>query len=1120
MKDLENIIKNLSSEKREILDKLIKEEGMSASLFSMTSRSKKSNVAPLSFSQEQLWFLEQFKPGNAAYYRTVGFRLNGSLNIDVLERSFNEIIRRHEILRTTFTTKNGQPVQVIVPELTLNITVVDFQHVVFSEREVEIQRQATEEARKHFDLMRLPLFRIKLLCLGEKEHVLFFSIHHIISDEWSLGVLYRELLVIYKAFSEGKPLQFTDLPLQYSDFAIWRKQILDEIKEKELPYWKKQLDGSNFVLDLPTDRPRSMVQSFKGAKRFLTIPGNLYEAIKQLSRREKCTPFMTLLAALQILLYRYTGQDDIIIGSPIACRNHRETLDMIGLFLNMLVFRTDMSGNPGFHELLGRVRDVTSRAYSYQNLPFEKLVEELQPKRDLSRNPIFQVILQVSPTQVFELPGISVIPLEVDNGAAQFDLAVHLYEGDEQLKGFFEYNTDLFDTPTIDRMVKHFQTLLEGIVSNPQQLISDLPVLSQTERYQLLAEWNNTRVKYPQDLLIHQLFEAQVEKTPDAVAVVFEDKQLTYRELNCRANQLAHYLQSIGVGPDVLVGIAVERSIEMVIGLYAILKAGGAYVPIDPAYPYERIAYMLEDAQVPVLLTQSKLKSRLPSKHARVIYLDTDWDRLIADQSQEDPICQASLDNLAYVIYTSGSTGKPKGVMNTHHGILNRLLWMQETYQLTDSDRILQKTPFSFDVSVWEFFWSLMFGARLVVARPEGHKDNDYLVQIIKKQQITTIHFVPSMLQLFVETEGVDKCDSLRQVICSGEALSVELKNRFISRLDAKLHNLYGPTEAAVDVTYWECLQGNDLRTVPIGRPIANTRIYILDRHIQPVPIGVSGELHIGGVQVARGYLNRHDLTAEKFISDPFSEEPKARLYKTGDFARYLPDGNIEYLGRIDNQVKIRGFRIELGEIETVLTQHPLVREAAVGVRKDALGRTELVGYVVPDQNEKPSVESLRGYLLERLPDYMVPGIYVLLKTLPLTPNGKLDRKALPEPDQVRPEMAQAYIAPSNDVERKLSGIWCDVLCLNRVGIHDNFFDLGGNSLLAIQVIERVRQVFGDDIPVIKLFQYPTVSSFAGSLKDRAGDQVRLYRVENRAKARREAIIRRKEQKKENKIIV
>jgi amino acid adenylation domain-containing protein len=718
---------------------------------------------------------------------------------------------------------------------------------------------------------------------------------------------------------------------------------------------------------------------------------------------------------------------------------------------------------------------------------------------------------EVSPAQVLELEGLSVSPLELDKGSAQLDLSLRLQEGVEGVRGHFEYNTDLFDAGTIDRLANQFLKLLEEVARDPEQRIAELPLLSGPEKDQILVEWNDTRVDYPPHLCLHQLFEAQAERTPEAVAVCFDGQSLTYCELHHRANQLAHHLRKLGVGPETLVGVYMERSLEMVVALYGILKTGGAYVPLDPDYPPDRVAFMLEDAQAPVLLTQPLLVEGLPKHGAQVICLDSDWGT-IAQESAHNPVSGATATNLAYVIYTSGSTGRPKGVMNTHRGIVNRLLWMQDAYRLTEADRVLQKTPFSFDVSVWEFFWPLLVGARLVVARPGGHRNSAYLVRTIVDQEITTLHFVPSMLQLFLEDKGVEECRSLKRVICSGEALPCQLQQRFFERLGAELHNLYGPTEAAVDVAYWQCERDSDpRRIVPIGRPVANTRLYILDRRGQPVPVGVAGELHIGGVQVARGYLNRPELTAEKFIPDPFSSDPKARLYRTGDLARYRPDGAIEFLGRLDFQVKVRGFRIELGEIEAVLNQHPAVREAVVLAREDVPGDKRLVAYVVPRPESPLRIGELRDHLQKELPDYMVPAAFVQLEALPLTPNGKVDRHSLPAPSW-QGQSEKAYTVPNNELERAIAGIWQELLRVERIGLDDSFFDLGGNSLLIIQAHRRLCEVTDRQLAVTDMFRFPTIRTLTQHLsQDRGdGDRATSQKGVDRAKTRREAMMLRR----------
>jgi amino acid adenylation domain-containing protein len=743
-----------------------------------------------------------------------------------------------------------------------------------------------------------------------------------------------------------------------------------------------------------------------------------------------------------------------------------------------------MGGNPTFRELLGRVRETALGAYAHQDLPFEKLVEELNPVRNASHSPLFQVmlILQNAPIKVPTFPRLTAEFMAVRTDTAKFDLSISLAEEEGGVQGTWEYNADLFDRATIRRMIGHFLTLLHGVVANSDARLSDLPLLTGAERHKLLVEWNDTARIYPRTS-IHELFESQAGRTPDAVAVIFKDTQLNYGELNSRANRLANYLMKRDVGPETLVGVFMERSLEMVVGLLGILKAGGAYLPLEPVYPGERLAYMLEDSGTPVILTLSRLAGEIPRNAAHVICLDGEWEA-ISGESAEKPQGGASPENLAYVMFTSGSTGKPKGVEISHAGICNRLLWMQKAYNFNSTERILQKAPFSFDVSLWELFCPLIAGGTLVMARPDGHRDSCYLVDVIRDQQITTLHFVPSMLQIFLD-EAVFATPSLRRVICSGETLPHELKRRFESHMKAGLHNLYGPTEASVDVTAWDCSQELPGNMVPIGRPIANIQLYILDSRLQPVPIGVPGELHIGGVGLARGYRNHPELTAVKFIPNHFSDMPGARLYKTGDLARYLPDGNIEFLGRIDHQVKVRGFRIEPGEIEAVLGRHPGVRESVVLAREDEPGDRRLVAYVVPNTGEIPKVGELRRFLAEKLPDYMLPSFVVTLDALPLTPSGKVDRRALPAPDGVRPELEETFAAPLTPIEQALAEIWCSLLKLERVGVHDNFFELGGHSLLATQVISRIRNLFQVEIPLRALFEAPTVAGIALDLVQR-----------------------------------
>lgn len=913
---------------------------------SIPSVSRK-NVIPQSFAQQRLWFLAQLFPNNPFYNIPMVISIKGLLNPLILEKSLNEIIDRHEVFRTNFDTLDGQPIQNITATSTLSLKL---QNLSSNQQEVEIQKLAFEESQKPFDLKQDLLIRAKLLQLKDFDHVLLLTMHHIISDGWSLGILIQELSEIYQAFSTASSPLLPKLNIQYADFAVWQRQKLQgEFLETQLTYWKRQLAAAPSILNLPTDRPRPTVPTFQGETFSFVVSPQLTTKLKALSNRSGTTLFMTLLTAFKVLLHRYTGETNIVVGSPVAGRNRADIEGLIGFFVNTLILHTDVSGNPTFRTLLNQVREVALGAYAHQDVPFEKLVDELSPTRDLSHMPLFQVAFALQDTpeiNQLQFSGLTLNSLDYDIGTTRLDLEFHLWERSESIEGKCLYSKDLFDAATIELMVGRYLVLLEGIVTEPEQHILDLPLLTEIEQHKLLEEWNNTQVDYPLDTCLHYLFESQVEQTPKATAVVFEDQSLTYQELNEQANQLAHYLRNIGIGPESLVGICVERSLEMVIGLLGILKAGGAYMPIEPTYPQERLTFLIEDAQLSVLLTQQKLINRLPQFSGEVICLD---NSLSYSDKKDNLVSGVTPDNAAYVIYTSGSTGKPKGVVNIHHGICNRLFWMQDAYQLTVSDSVLQKTPFSFDVSVWEFFWPLLNGARLIVSRPDGHKDSNYLVQLIRKQRVTTIHFVPPMLRVFLEEPDVKACSSLRQVICSGDVLPIDLQERFFKILDVDLHNLYGPTEAAIDVTFWKCHRDTQLRTVPIGRPIANTQIYLL-ADLKPVPVGIPGELHIGGFGLARGYLNKAELTAEKFIPSPFSQQPEARLYKTGDLARYLNDGTIEFLGRLDNQAKIRGFRIDPKEIETSLEEHLGINEAIVLAKEYTPGDKRLVAYLVPDR--------------------------------------------------------------------------------------------------------------------------------------------------------------------------
>jgi len=1476
---------------------------------------------PLSFSQQRLWFLDRFEPGGSFYNIPAAYRLRGALDRAALAWSLDEIVRRHEALRTSFGTVDGRPVQRIAPAAPVCLHAIDLTAVPAAEREARALEAGMSEARHGFDLENGPLFRVTLMILSPREHLLILNMHHIISDGWSIGVLTTELSALYRAFLAGEASPLAELPVQYADFAAWQHELLQgEALERQTAYWRRQLAGAPATSELPVDRPRPALQKFRGLTYSFALSPRLSRDLRAMSQREDATLFMTLLAAFKVLVFRCTGQEDLVVGAGIANRTRMETEPLIGFFVNTLALRTSLAGNPAFRELVHRVRDAALGAYAHQDLPFEKLVEELRPRRDLSRNPLVQLafVLQNAPMPPLALPSLTLEPVDLEVASAKFDWLLSMWDTEPAITGSLEFNSDLFDLATVERMIGWYTELLEAFAADPgrrlrmaplftaeiaaafglaageleavapltttqrdlyldhalnpesvvyslgvsarlgtavdpalwqaavaavverepmtrarfgehrgqpvqvverraaapcevltlddpseeafaalvrekvkvrydlragglfrsflvrgdggdtallafhhivadafsgrllleriaaayaalaagrepaqasltfltflddvgeslarfdtpeterfwagrlagvaplelhsgvgrpaqpcrrravlagddlarldrfcadrglsraavlrglfgalldrllgpqgdllvhdvvggrprehagtigcfyqvvpvvfgrgrlqpstalddwfaalrgdrrelgarqnlsvllgkrllrgeklrfffnfynfagfeilgspavltvhdsfpedeihliasdqggqveitahwnERLFADLDlpgrllalvrqtvdgaatlggleVMPAAERLQVLSGWNDTAVEYAQTHNLQLLLEEQARRTPEAVAVTCADDSLTYAELHRRASGLAHWLQGVGVSPESVVATAVERSCEMAVALLGILKAGGAYVPLDPDYPEERLRFMLADSGAAVLLLGRRELPGLEGFAGRVLRMREAAGEL-ARQPANAPPCATSPESLAYVIYTSGSTGRPKGAMNTHRAIVNRLLWMQREYGLTAADSVLQKTPLSFDVSVWEVFWPLLTGARLVVARPEGHKDAAYLARLIREQAVTTLHFVPSMLSIFLEEKSLDEttaCGSIRRVICSGEALPYDLQERFFARLEtAELHNLYGPTEAAVDVTYWACARAGARRLVPIGRPVANTQIYLLDREMRPVPPGIAGELYIGGVQPARGYLGRPELTAERFVPDPFAPEGAGRLYRTGDLARHLPDGAIEYLGRIDHQVKLRGIRIELGEIEAVLTRLPAVREVLALVREDAPGDPSLVAYLVPADiaSARPGHAELARHARLSLPEAMVPAHFVWLDAMPLLPNGKADRGSLPAPETARPELAVAFAAARSETEQAVLSLWQEILRVEKAGAEDNFFDLGGHSLLLVRVQARVRERFGRELSMVELFRHPTARSLAAYL--------------------------------------
>lgn len=1068
------IKQEIGTRKPEILTFLRSATTPSKPLESVINSVARTEDLPLSFAQQRMWFLYQMEQQNSAYNEALTIRLTGRLNIDILEQTINAIIQRHESLRTTFPVVEGKPIQKIAPSLKIKLLVINLKDI----SQDQIDKQIIEELQKPFDLTQSPLLRCTLFDLGYENYILVNVFHHIIIDGWSKGILFKELSKFYQAFLSNSTVDLPELPIQYADFAVWQRQWLQgEILENQLNYWKKQLTGAPPLLELPTDKPRPATANFRGHSISFQINSELTEKLKLLSQKSGVTLFMTLLAALNTLLFRYSGQDDILIGTPTANRNRQEIEPLIGFFVNTLVLRNSLEGNPTFSGLLQQARNVVLEAYANQDVPFEQVVDGLEIERSLSYNPLFQVMfaLQNAPLNALELPNLKAQYLAVEQQRIKFDLSLVLEEIETEkgayLEGFWEYDSDLFTPERITRMVGHFQTLLKGIVANPQQTIGELPLLTESEKQQLLVEWNQTQTSYPDHYCIHQLFEEQVVKTPDAIAVIDGEKSLTYEQLNQKANQLAYYLQNLGVKTEDLVGICIERSVLMIIGLLGILKAGAAYIPLDPNYPSERLAYMLEDSAVSVLLTQENLVDTLPNYLGTIFCLDQDG-KILDHHPQDNLLHPMTSENLAYVIYTSGSTGKPKGVLIQHQSLLNLVSWHQNAFDITTIDRVTQLAGIAFDASVWEIWPYLTAGACLAIVPPDLLTSPKQLQEWLIAKKIT-VSFLPTPLaETLIPLDWSPNCP-LRLMLTGGDKL-----NDFPpTSIPFTLVNNYGPTENTVVTTSVKITP--DLLTEkapPIGRPISNTQVYILDQYQQPVPIGIPGELYIGGSGLAKGYLNRPELTDSKFIANPFSQKLSDRLYKTGDLVRYGNDGQIEFVGRIDHQVKIRGFRIELGEIETVLNQHPQVKEAIIIAREDQPGVKRLCAYVIASQNL--TVSQLRLFLQEKLPQYMVPAFFVLLDAFPLTANGKIDRCALPQPTLELEDEAALNLSPGTEKERILAAIWQRVLGLKNISINDNFFELGGDSILAIQIIAQANQA-GLQITPKQLFSHQTIAQLA-----------------------------------------
>jgi amino acid adenylation domain-containing protein len=1063
-----------AAQKRALLEQLLREKARKPKLF------------PLSFAQQRLWFLDKFQPNSAAYNVPTVVRLTGSFDLDPFQKALDLVVVRHESLRTTFEGNDDSPAQRINPPSSVNMQVIDLAHLPPPEQKTESDRIISEEIARPFDLSKDLMIRTTLIRLAPAEHILVLVTHHVASDEWSLRILFSEWAAYYAGIREGKQAALPELPIQYADFAQWQRDWLgsDDYK-KQLEYWSGQLQSAP-VLQLPTDRPRPTTQTFNGALFGRWIPKEIIDRLKVFSRQERCTLFMTLLAAFKVLMHRYTQQQDIIIGCPIAGRNRLETEPMIGFFVNTLAVRTALAAHSNFRALLKSVRESTLGAYANQDMPFDKLVEELHPERSSTHMPFVQVVFSLNNEFVEEqiFPGVRSEEIEVDTRTSKFDLTVVAKDTPHGLNTVIEYNTDLFDETRIDRLLGHFQQLLESLLAKPDEAISRLEMLPRAEHQQLLADWNRTERAYPCNATVVELFEAQVSKNPTAVALQFEDKTITYRELSACSNRIAHYLLRNGVEEGSLVGVYMERSIDMVAAFLGILKAGAAYVPLDLSYPKERIEFMMSDAKMPLILTQSSLQKDLPSG-ARIVALDA--ERTSMETLPEDaPAIAGTAESVAYVIYTSGSTGKPKGVAVPHRGI-TRLVLNTDYVSLSPADRIAQASNASFDAATFEIWGALLNGARAIgISKDVALSPSDF-AEVLRNERITTLFLTTALFnQLAREVPGAFA--SLTNVLFGGEAVDPKWVSAVLQGEPPKrLLHVYGPTENTTFSTWYEVKQVSDDKTVPIGKPIANSTLFILNPEMQPVPVGVPGEIYVGGDGLAVGYWERPELTAEKFVRHPFSADPSARLYRTGDVGRFDSDGNVEFIGRIDHQIKLRGFRIELGEIEALLARHPKVSNAVTMLREDVPGDKRLVAYLIPKlipKGDAPASAELKTYLKQHLPEYMVPSAFVVMRRFPLTPNEKIDRKALPAPEQNRPVSDRTFLAPRDAIEQQLAKIWEKVLGLQPIGVADNFFELGGHSLLAVRVFSQIEKTLGRKLPLATLFRAPTIEQIAAVIRE------------------------------------
>ena len=1083
-------ISNLSENKRALLAQRLKKAQAKETRRQVIDPRPADAPATLSFSQRRLWFLSQWQPDNPAYNMRTVLRLVGDLDVAALSHAFNAIIQRHQVLQMVYQpgdeAEDGEPLQVIHPQPTLTLDQIDLRHLPAEEREDELRRLAHEAIHQPFDLAADLPIRISLLQLADREHVLLLTMHHIATDDWSWRILIEELMAFYRAFSEAEAVDLPDLSIQYADFAHWQRHWLaDNVLDDQLNYWRQRLQDVPADMDLPTDRPHPPVRTYGGANYTFHLPSQLSNSVQKFAQEEGVTPFMFLLTALQLLLHRYTGQEDIVVGSPIAGRNRSEIEGLIGFFVNTLLFRTDLAGNPTLTELLQQVRDTTLAAYEHQDLPFERLVEELQPERSLSHTPLFQVLFNYhnAPRTTLTLPNLRVERLPIESDTAKFDLSLAVVDTAEGIRATFTYNVDLFNAETIERMAGHFATLVEGMVANPQQPIDALPLLTHAEMQQIKA-WHGDTADFPQLNSVQEIFEAQVEQTPEKTAVSFEEQSYTYAELNQRANQLAHHLQGLGVKPDMRVGLFIDRSLDILVGILGIVKAGGAYVPIDPIYPPDRIRFMLEDVGASLLLTQAELAPELPDLgEIEIICLDAAWPTIAQNRLVNPPVCVRPA-NLMYLLFTSGSTGLPKGVAVEHRNFLSYIQGLPQHLDVPSGLNYAMVTTFSADLGSTNVFGALCSGGQVHIISYERAADPPALADYFSRHQIDVMKLVPSHFEALQAFAGPEPFIPQQRLIFAGEACPWETIAQVQSvRPDCAIQSYYGPTETVVSALNYRVPTTPDVPTtaVPLGWPLPNVRAYVLDGQMRFAPVGVPGELYLGGLGVSRGYLNRPELTSPSFLPDPWAKEPGARMYRTGDRVRYLPDGNIEFLGRIDYQVKIRGYRVELGEIEAIINEDKTVQDVVVILREDTPGDKRLVAYVVPadGQIDEVNFTSLRDFLRERLPSYMVPTAFVPLTQIPLNPNGKVDRKLLPMPEYGRSTTAAEFVAPRTPLETNIAAIWADVLEIEQVSIDDNFFDLGGESFKAIRVVRQI----GEGISVMDLFKYPTIRELADYLE-------------------------------------